>query len=182
MIQTLISSKTRIKLLLKFFLNSDTTAYLRGLASELGDSSNSIRLELNRLEEAGMLESFTSGNKKIYRANKSHPLFDEVHRILRKHVGVDKIIENVVNRLGNVTSVYLSGAFAQGLDSDILDLIFFGEINQQFLVELIAKVEKLIDRRIRYICYSEQEEETIDWGKFEVKPLLIWRSEEDEGA
>ena len=55
MIETLISSKTRIKLLLKFFLNSNTTAYLRSLESEFGESTNAIRIELNRLEEAGML-------------------------------------------------------------------------------------------------------------------------------
>ena len=53
MIETLISSKTRIKLLLKFFLNSNTTAYLRGLEEEFGESTNSIRLELNRFEKAG---------------------------------------------------------------------------------------------------------------------------------
>jgi len=55
MIEALISSKTRIKLLLKFFLNSSNKSYLRGLESEFGDSTNGIRLELNKLEEAGLL-------------------------------------------------------------------------------------------------------------------------------
>jgi predicted transcriptional regulator len=72
MIETLISSKTRIKLLLKFFLNSETTSYLRHLESEFGESTNAIRLELNKLEEAGMLNSQFEGNKKIYQANKQH--------------------------------------------------------------------------------------------------------------
>ena len=53
MIEALISSKTRIKLLLKFFLNSKTTSYLRGLEAEFGESSNAIRIELNRFEKAG---------------------------------------------------------------------------------------------------------------------------------
>ncbi|MFZ4634996.1 MAG: ArsR family transcriptional regulator, partial [Saprospiraceae bacterium] len=57
MIDALISSKTRIKLLLKFFLNSNTTAYLRNLESEFGDSTNAISIELNRREEAGLLLS-----------------------------------------------------------------------------------------------------------------------------
>lgn len=64
MIETLISSQTRIKLLLKFFLNSNTKAYLRSLESEFSESSNAIRLELNRLEQSGMLSSFMEGNKK----------------------------------------------------------------------------------------------------------------------
>ena len=69
MIETLISSKTRIKLLLKFFLNSNTTSYLRGLEGEFGESSNAIRVELNKLEEAGMLSSEVKGNKKMFKAN-----------------------------------------------------------------------------------------------------------------
>ena len=57
MLDSLITSKTRIKLLLKFFLNSSMKAYLRGLAEEFGESTNAIRLELNHLEEAGLLKS-----------------------------------------------------------------------------------------------------------------------------
>jgi len=67
MIESLITSKTRVKLLLKFFLNSDTTSYLRGLESEFGESTNSIRVELNRLEEAGLLITASDGNKKMFR-------------------------------------------------------------------------------------------------------------------
>ena len=64
MLQTLITSKTRIKLMLKFFLNSSSTGYLRGLETEFDESTNSIRLELNRFEEAGLLTSITDNNKK----------------------------------------------------------------------------------------------------------------------
>jgi len=38
MLEALITSKTRIKLMPKFFLNSASTGYLRGLASEFGES------------------------------------------------------------------------------------------------------------------------------------------------
>ena len=106
MIEALISSKTRIKLLLKFFLNSNNKSYLRSLESEFGESSNAIRVELNRFEEAGMLSSFTSGNRKYFQANTQHPLYNEVHNILRKQLGIDQIIENIIERLGNVAVSY----------------------------------------------------------------------------
>ena len=51
MIETLISSKTRVKLLLKFFLNSRNTAYLRNLEEEFEESTNGIRVELNKFEK-----------------------------------------------------------------------------------------------------------------------------------
>lgn len=177
MIGTLISSKTRIKLLLKFFLNSETTSYLRGLESEFGESSNSIRLELNRFEEAGMLTSSLQGNKKFFKANTGHPLYSEVHNILLKYIGFDKIIAGVVERLGDVQKVYVTGDFARGLDSQIIDLVFIGNIDKEYLVRLIGRTEPLINRKIRYITYATQEETIIDWSKLDFKPLLLWSHE-----
>ena len=177
MIGTLISSKTRIKLLLKFFLNSETTSYLRGLESEFGESSNSIRLELNRLEGAGMLTSSMKGNKKLFKSNTDHPLYREVHNILLKYIGFDQIIEGVIERLGDVKKVYVTGEFAKGLDSQIIDLVFIGDIDKEYLVRLISRTEPLIKRKIRYISYSNQEETNIDWAKLDFKPLLLWSHE-----
>lgn len=177
MIETLISSKTRIKLLLKFFLNSSTKSYLRGLESEFGESSNSIRLELNRLEKAGMLSSSAEGNKKIFQANKKHPLFKEVHNIVLKHIGFDKIIENVIERLGDVEKVFVSGAFAKGLDSTIIDLVFIGQVNKSYLIELIDKVETLISRKVRYVIFDKEEEHLIEAN---MHPLLLWSNENVE--
>ncbi len=158
MIETLISSKTRVKLLLKFFLNSSTTAYLRNLESEFGESSNAIRLELNKLEEAGMLSSFSEGNKKMFQANNKHPLFGDIHNILMKYIGLDQIVEKIASNLGDLDEVYLSGDFAKGLDSSIIDLIFIGNnINKSYLMELVEKSEKLVKRKIRYIIYSRSE-------------------------
>ena len=174
MIETLISSKTRIKLLLKFFLNSKTTAYLRGLEGEFGESTNAIRLELNRLEQAGMLTAHSNGNKKMFQANTKHPLFKEVHNIMLKHIGLDRIIENVIERLGEVEQVYLVGEFSKGLDSQVIDLIFIGSIDKSYLINLIDKAEKLIKRKVRYLIYEQAEFDNIDWNKFEPEPLLLW--------
>jgi hypothetical protein len=174
MIDALISSKTRIKLLLKFFLNSKTTAYLRSLQSEFGESSNGIRLELNKLEKAGMLSSSLQGNKKIFQANVQHPLFNEVHSILLKHIGLDKVVENVVERLGDVDRVYLVGEFSKGIDSQIIDLIFIGDLDKSYLINLIEKVEGLIKRKVRYLIYQRTEFENIDWDAFKPEPLLLW--------
>ena len=157
MIEAIISSKTRIKLLLKFFLNSHTTAYLRSLESEFGESTNAIRVELNRLEKAGMLSSRQDGNKKIFQANTKHPLFGEIHNILLKHVGLDRIVENVIERLGHVKMVFVLGDFSKGRDSKVVDLMFIGEIQKEFLIKLIDKAEELVKRKIRYIVYTEKE-------------------------
>jgi hypothetical protein len=174
MLETLISSKTRVKLLLKFFLNSNTTAYLRSLQSEFGESTNGIRVELNRMESAGMLKSETVGNKKVFQANIKHPLFKEINSIIMKYVGLDSIIENVVERLGDVQKVYLAGEFSKGLDSKVIDLIFIGDIDKSYLISLIEKSESLIKRKIRYLVYSVEEGQHVDWDQFDPSPLLLW--------
>lgn len=174
MIETLISSKTRIKLLLKFFLNSSTKGYLRGLATEFGESSNAIRVELNRLEDAGMLNCSSEGNKKYFTANTKHPLFNEVHNILMKHIGFDQIIERVIQKLGHVDKVYVTGDFSRGVDSGIIDLLFIGNIDKSYLIDLIEKAEELISKKIRYITYTVDESLLIDWENYNTKPLLLW--------
>lgn len=174
MLETLISSKTRIKLLLKFFLNSNMTAYLRSLETEFGDSTNGIRQELNRLESAGMLTSFSNGNKKMFQANKTHPLFKEIHNIVLKTIGLDHIIENVIERLGMVEKVYLVGEFAKGLDSNIIDLIFIGDVDKAYLINLSEKAENLVDRKIRYLIYKSEALAANDLSKFNPVPLLLW--------
>ncbi|MEZ4957064.1 MAG: ArsR family transcriptional regulator [Saprospiraceae bacterium] len=179
MIETLISSKTRIKLLLKFFLNSNTTAYLRSLESEFGESTNAIRLELNRLEEAGMLSSFLNGNKKMFQANTKHPLFGEVQNMLMKTIGLDKIILTVIERLGEVEKVFLVGDFAKGLDSPIIDLIFIGDIDKNYLVNLVEKAEELVKRKIRYLIYNSIEFELHSTKGFGNEALLLWSNDDD---
>ncbi len=174
MIETLISSKTRVKMLLKFFLNGNTKGYLRGLEQEFGESSNAIRLELNRFEKAGMLRSYTEGNKKFFQANKNHPLFNEVHNIVLKQIGFDRIINQVITRMGDVQKVYVTGEFAKGLNSQIIDLTFVGNINHRYLLELCKKVEKLIGRKIRFVIFETNDE--INWASRDADPLLLWEN------
>lgn len=161
MLEALITSKTRIKLLLKFFLNPNNSAYLRGLSSEFGESSNAIRLELNRLEEAGMISATNSGNKKIFQVNKKHTLYNAVQQIVRKYVGIDSIVENIINGLGNLEKAYLTGDVALGKNSNVIDLVLVGDINKTYLMETIEKAEEATQKKIKYIIYTNEEAKNI---------------------
>lgn len=157
MLETIISSKTRIKLLLKFFLNAQAKGYLRSLAQEFGESTNAIRLELNKFEDAGLLSSEMEGNKKLFKANQGHPLFENLHSLVIKYVGLDRIVEKITWRLGSVQQVYLVGDYAEGRDEGILDLFILApELNIEYLVNLIEKVEAEIKRKIRYIHFKSK--------------------------
>ena len=173
MLQTLITSKTRLLLLLKFFLNSSTTSWLRDLEAEFGESTNGIRLELKHLEGAGMLSSELNGNKKIYRANTSHPLYSDIHQLLLKHTGIDQIVDRVAEKLGGLSQVWLTGSFARGLDNPVIDILLVGEeIDTDYLLNLISKVEPVINRKIRFLILSETEKE--NYMTKNPQALLIW--------
>ena len=160
MINALITSQTRIKLLKKFFLNSSTRSHLRGLEAEFGESSNSIRIELNRFEEAGLLHSVRDGNKKLYQANSEHPLYTDIHNIILKETGIDRVIEKVIHRLGNLLSVYLVGDFAHGKDSRVIELILVGDdIDREYLSRKVIQAEKLVGRKVSYTILDPGEAE-----------------------
>lgn len=174
MLDTLITSKTRIKLLLKFFLNPESRSYLRSLATEFSESTNAIRMELNRFEEAGMLESNNEGNRKIFKANNSHPLFGEIRNILLKYVGIDQVIDQVISKLGEVREVYLAGDFARGRNSDIIDIVIIGEVDRGYLTKLIEKTEETLNKKVRHLVYNETEFQSVNLDKQE--HLLIWNA------
>ena len=175
MIESLITSKTRIKLLLKFFLNTQTKSYLRSLETEFDESTNSIRVELNRLENAGLISSAAEGNKKMFFANTNHPLFYDINSILRKVVGIDQIIEQITSKVGDLQAAYLTGDFAIGKDSKIIDLVLIGnKLDRVYIDSLIEKAERLISRRIKCIILNQDEMDQF----YQNQPaLLIWKSD-----
>lgn len=181
MLNSLITSQTRIKLLKKFFLNNKTRAHLRGLESEFGESSNGIRVELNRFEEAGLLNSLRDGNKKVYQANSSHPLYNDIHNIILKETGIDRVIEKVIHRIGNLVSIYLTGDFAKGKDSKVIELILVGDgIDREYLARKIVQAEELVGRKVSYIVLNPDEAK--DHLRF-LKPtdlLPLWNINEIE--
>jgi len=89
----IISSKTRIKLLMRFFFNPETRSYLRELASEFGVSTNSVREELNQLSKTNLLKSEKNGRQIYYMANTEHPLFPELKSMVGKVMGIDRVVE-----------------------------------------------------------------------------------------
>jgi hypothetical protein len=175
MIETLISSKTRVKLLLKFFLNSRTTAYLRSLEEEFGESTNGIRLELNKFEKAGFIDSFSEGNKKLFKANTKHPLFKDINSIVLKLSGLDHLVDYIIQRIGDLHKVYLVGKLANGQNTNIIDIVLVGDdINKTFLLEQIQKAEKKIDKKIRYVHFTSAEFDLDKIKEPGMHPLLLW--------
>ena len=151
MLESLITSKTRLRLLIKFFLNIANKGYLNSLANEFGESTNSVRKELNNLSTAGYLQKHSENNKIIYKANASHPLFKIIQKIVHKHLGIEEILETVYNRIGDVKKIMILGDYAKGIDSGVIEVLIIGDnINNEYLNEISPKIELKIKRKVSF--------------------------------
>ena len=172
----LITSKTRIRILMRLFLNPLRHAYLRELADEFSSSPSQVRDELRHLNEAGFLESHKSGRQILYKANQKHPLFNELQSMVQKALGMDHILESILERLGNLDEAYLIDDYAKGKDTGIIDLVLVGDVDQENLTDLVKKTERHIDRKIRTLILKSNEWEKMQ-PNLSKRPLLrLWNN------
>ena len=172
----LIASKTRVKLLIRFFFNPETRAYLRELAKDFSVSTNAVREELNQLTKTDILKKEKNGRQVYYMANQKHPLFPELKSMVSKVMGIDQVVDGIVNRLGDLERAYLIDDYAEGKDTGIIDLLLVGEIDQYHLNDLSRKTERYINRKIRSLVLSKKEYDNLG-PELEKRPrVLIWES------
>ncbi|MCU0595766.1 MAG: winged helix-turn-helix domain-containing protein [Desulfobacterota bacterium] len=170
----LISSKTRIKLLVRFFFNPAIKSYLRELAKEFDLSTNAVREELNQLTKTNLLKSHKNGRNVYYAANRDHPLFPELKSMVSKVMGLDQVVDGIVNRLGDLERAYLIGDYAEGKDTGIIDLVLVGNINNHHLADLSKKTERYINRKIRTLVLSSEEYATFKEKMKTQTHFLLW--------
>ena len=175
----IISSKTRIKLLMRLFFNPKTRSYLRELAKEFNVSSNAVRQELNQLTSTNLLKSEKNGRQVYYMANTDHTLFPELKSMVGKVMGIDKVIDGIVNRLGNLERAYLIDDYAEGKDTGIIDILLVGNIDRYHLEDLSRKTEHYVNRKIRSLVLSSDEYKKF-LPELEKRPnVFIWEIKSD---
>jgi hypothetical protein len=167
---------------MRLFLNSREKVYLRELANEYGMSPGQLSTELHHMRDAGFLSQGKAGSKVEYRANTKHPLFPELQSMARKALGMDRIIDSIIGRLGNLEIALLLDDYAQGKDTGIIDLALVGDINKKNLTDLVEKTERYIDRKIRTLILTPDEYREMK-SKLDARPcLVLWEKQQATGA
>ena len=139
-------------MLIKFFVSAANKGYLNGLANEFNESTNSIRKELNNLSDAGYLLKSKQNNRVIYNADIKHPLFKVLQKIVRQDLGLEEIVETVISRMGDVNIIALTGAYAKGIDSGIIEIVVIGgDVNNDYLENIKSKIKDKISRDVDFI-------------------------------
>lgn len=173
MLESIITSQTRIKLLFKFFLNPQSTGYLRQLAREFGESTNGVRVELNKLTKVNILKASVQGRNKIYQANTNHPLFEDIRNIVIKSTGIDKVLSNIIKKLGSIHLAIIRGDYAVGKDSGLIELVIVAtDLNLNELERVKTKTEELINRKISILVLNKKEYDRLK-NNFIDKPHFV---------
>ena len=177
LLSDMITSTTRIKILMRLFLNPNLKAYLQELAKEFGISSSQVSYELGQLSKSGLLKSERNGRYIFYFANQEHPLFPELRAMVMKAVGADRIIETILAVLGELDLALLVDDYAEGKDTGIIDLILVGRIDEDNLRQLRGKVEKHINRKIRTLTLTREEYKKLKPNLDQRTRLVLWGDE-----
>ena len=96
--------------------------------------------------------------------------------MVSKVMGIDQVIDGIVNRLGDLERAYLIDDYAEGKDTGIIDLMLVGNIDQYHLNDLSRKTERYIKRKIRSLVLTRQEYNDL-LPELERRPrVLIWEA------
>ncbi len=87
MLETLFSSRVRVKVLEAFMTDPSAEYHSRALARLIGERQNAVWRELQKLEEAGLLRGETYGKRKMYSLCREYPLYSELRRLILKSKG-----------------------------------------------------------------------------------------------
>lgn len=159
LLQRLIPSKSRIKILTLLFTNPQKKFYLREIQRLTDENINSLRLQLKKLVKIGLVDEATRGIQKFYSLNKKFPIYEELKRIILKTQGVGNILRENLRKIGKIKFALVYGSFAKGteIESSDVDLLVIGKVDEEKLIKVIRKAEKKIGREVNYILWSEKE-------------------------
>src|SRR3989338_9215661 len=149
----------RGEILKLFFTNPDREFYFREIAASLNKEPGAIQSYLNSLVEQNILIDERKGNMRFFKLNKNHPIYEDIKSIVSKTLGIEYKLKELVDLLPKLEYAFIFGSIAAGKeygDSDI-DLLLIGEVDQDFLIEKISKLQSELSRGINYQIYTKDE-------------------------
>lgn len=160
MLEQLLGSRLRARVIGWLFTHPDERFYVRQLTELLSEDSTNLSRELARLESIGILTSEPDGQQKYYRVNPRSSVFEELKGLATKTIGAVDVIRRALEaHQETVRSAFIFGSYArreQTAVSDI-DLMIVGDVDEIALQDSIAAAESELRRAINYSLLSPTE-------------------------
>jgi predicted nucleotidyltransferase len=159
MLDKLITSSARVKVIKLLLLNEDQRYYQREIAELAGLPVRAVQREGAKLAEIGLLRRIEDGNRIYFQANPTCPIFPELKRILLKTVALELLLSESLSRDGQIEVAFIYGSYAANQESSTsdIDLFVIGSILSRELSTAVRPVQADIQREINYHLVTPQE-------------------------
>ncbi len=159
MLEHIIPSKTRIKILELFFHHPTENYFLRRVVREILAEVNAVKRELDILENEKVLLKERRLNKVFYSLNRHYFFYDEFLRIFAKTDQLAALIHKGLPKLGKMKFIAVSSKFPKraAIKEDEVYLLLIGTVVVPEIASIVAEVEKEFGREINYSVMAEDE-------------------------
>jgi predicted nucleotidyltransferase len=145
-------SKVQLSVLGLLIGQPDRSFRISEIIRLVGSGSGAVQRELETLTAAGIFTVNSSGNQKLYRANRQSPIFEELYGLVLKTVGLLEPLKKALKPYqSKIEFAFVYGSIAKGTDiakSDI-DLMIIGEqITYGDIFMALQNAEKTLQRPI----------------------------------
>jgi predicted nucleotidyltransferase len=154
----ILSSKIRAEIFRLLFGTNDKALHMRDIERRSGFAIGTIQGELKKLSNLDLVLKEVDGNRTYYRANKNHPLYNDIHNLVLKTIGLVDVLRNALETQ-KIKLAFVFGSFAKGeesADSDI-DLMVIGNLGLRDITRLLSDTQGKILREINPHVYSLDE-------------------------
>jgi predicted nucleotidyltransferase/predicted transcriptional regulator with HTH domain len=150
-LEALLTSQARVEILKLLFLISSNRHYLREIATLTKQPIRAVQRELARLESAGLVQSWTEGNRKYFQADRDLSVFPEIRALLMKTAGINELVQqHLMEVADSIHIAFLFGSYASGkkTPSNDIDLMVIGEITSRSLANVLVPARDILGREI----------------------------------
>jgi hypothetical protein len=151
-LKTILTSKTRCKLINIFFSRPRELYFVRQLVRLSGEEINSVRRELENLKNINLLLSEVRGNRLFYTPNIRHPLFPNLVSLAYKSLPF-------CEELSKADALVATYPFLlwDKVNSDKIDVILVGNLPLRTVESAMKSEEKRRESEFNYMVMDRDE-------------------------
>ncbi|GIW62386.1 MAG: hypothetical protein KatS3mg090_0212 [Patescibacteria group bacterium] len=159
MLEKIIVSRTRRKIMQILFEDCNKALYLRQIARKIKEEINGVKRELDILTTAKVVIKEQISNRTFFRANKDWLYFQEFLHIFFKNSKTIKLILKNQPILGKINFLVFSDKFITKtpINKTEVYLLIVGTVVLPEIVKLISEIEKDYGREINYTVMTKDE-------------------------
>lgn len=160
MLEELMGSRARVRILKTFLLNLERDFYQREIAAITNLPIRAVQREMERLVKIGLVEKQIRGNRKYYRCKSDFPIFEELKSIILKTVALGNVLKDYLQKKKEkIELAFIYGSFAKGEEniSSDLDLLIVGNLTSKEVSMLLSPAKDMLRREINFVVYNEKE-------------------------